>query len=525
MKLVTADEALESGEHRIGGKAMGLARLTAAAAPVPPWLAVPAEFFQEHLGVGGLQAELNAALGRMDGLDPTEPETLKTIQDESKKIQAAIVNAPLGSGLTALVAENLSLLGTGPFAVRSSMVGEDSDAFSFAGQLDSFLFQTSVEEVAESIKRCWASAFGDRSLAYHLRSGLPIFDIRVGVVIQRMINGSVSGVMFTADPVSGDREVSLITAAWGQGEGIVSGLCNTDEFYWSHGGSEKSSKLALKDIQVVRASGGGGTVEEDVQEELQEVRCLSEAEVDKIGQEGVRIAERFGKPQDIEWTIEGGELFVVQSRPITSLPAPPNKDGPEVVWDNSNIQESYCGVTTPLTFSYAVRAYETAYRQTAEALQVPREEIESFRPYLKNLLGLIRGRVYYNINNWYRGLLAFPSFGTNKSDMEKMMGLEDPVDFVEDTVLSMGEKVRKLPRMLKTLGVLLWEFRRLPKTVPAFLANFEENYRRVDREALKSMTFSQLMEINEHLRIHVQGLDLSPPLWPQEFQEGLKQLR
>ena len=127
------------------------------------------------------------------------------------------------------------------------MVGEDSKEHSFAGQLDSFLFQTGVDEVVDSIKRCWASAFGDRSIAYHLRANLPLDAIRVGVVTQRMIDGEVSGVMFTANPTNGHRQQTLLTAAWGQGEGIVSGICNTDEIVWSHKGEEVSYRIVDKD--------------------------------------------------------------------------------------------------------------------------------------------------------------------------------------------------------------------------------------------------------------------------------------
>ncbi len=504
MEIIYSAHAMAAGEDRIGGKSMGLARLSSVDAPVPPWFAVPMEFFRSHISGQALSQLLDESLARMASLDPTMGESLKTIQVECRKIQAAIVEEPLSGALTHQIEESLPPISPGPFAVRSSMVGEDSDDHSFAGQLDSFLFQGSVQDVCDSIKKCWASAFGDRSVAYHLRSGLSILDIRVGVVVQRMIDGDVSGVMFTANPMTGHRDQSLITAAWGQGEGIVSGLCNTDEFIWAHGNEELSATVADKDIMVTRAPSGVGTVEEEINSDKRSSRCLSEDEVQLIGAEGMRVADAFGKPQDIEWTIEKGQLFFVQSRPITALPAEPNTDGPRVVWDNSNIQESYCGVTTPLTFSYAVRGYESAYRQTMEAMRVPQKEIEEARPMLKNLLGLIRGRVYYNINNWYRGLLALPNFGTNKSEMEKMMGLEDPVDLVEDTVLTLGEKLARLPRMLKTLLIMLREFRRLPITVPAFLGNFDRVYKTVDRDNLKQMTFSQLMELNEVLRVEIQ---------------------
>ena len=175
-----------------------------------------------------------------------------------------------------------------------------------------------------------------------------------------------------------------------------------------------------------------------------------------------------------------------------------------MVWDNSNIQESYCGVTTPMTFTYAQRGYLSAYQQTMEAMGIPQEEIEAATPWLRNLLGIIRGRVYYNINNWYKGLTVLPSFGQNKEDMEEMMGLKDPVDFVEDMNLTFWEKVQKLPRLLKTLYRMLKGFRDLKHTVPIFQDNFEQHASKLSIDKIKDMSFSQLMQLNEDLRVNVQ---------------------
>ena len=321
-----------------------------------------------------------------------------------------------------------------------------------------------------------------------------------------MIDGEVSDVLFTANPVNGRRDEALLTAAWGQGEGIVSGLCNTDEFVWRHTGEEVSATLADKDIKVARAPNGErGTVEIDVDQTLREVRCLSSQQVDKICKEALRVANNFGLPQDIEWTIEKDELFFVQSRPITSLPEPPNLDGPLVVWDNSNIQESFCGVTGPLTFSFASRVYAQAYRNTQVAMGLPKEVREAYEPVLVNLLGLVRGRVFYNINNWYKGLLAIPSFGQNKSDMEKMMGLEDPVDMVKSEELTLMEKIGRLPANIRLVVKMLWAFRSLPEAVQGFLDNFTSVYKRLDRSKFMTMSFSELMAILDILSNDVLG--------------------
>lgn len=504
MAVVQSQGAFSAGEERVGGKAIGLARLSDANAPVPPWFVVATEGFAHHLEVNKVDAVISKSLGALKQIDIADPASLRIIGEHAELIQNAINEAPLDPNLLNEITSSVEALGGKELAVRSSMVGEDSAEHSFAGQLDSFLFQKTPEDVSRSLRACWASAFGDRSIAYHMRAGLPLDNMRVGVVVQRMIDGDVSGVMFTANPTNGARDESLLTAAWGQGEGIVSGLCNTDEFVWEHSGKELSAQIVDKDLKVVRAQNGeAGTIEEHVAEGERNVRCLNENLVNKICAEGLRIAEHFGSPQDIEWTVESGELYFVQARPITSLPTAENKDGPLVVWDNSNIQESYCGVTTPLTFTFANRGYTLVYKQVLEVLGVPKDIIDAYEPNLRNMLGIVKGRIYYNINNWYRYLLILPGFGKNKADMEKMMGLTDPVDLVEDQVLSAWDKISSLPRLFKTLWTLKKGYRDLPKTVPSFLSHFDKFYREMDRKSFETATFSKLMDLMDLLRVRL----------------------
>ncbi len=183
------------------------------------------------------------------------------------------------------------------------------------------------------------------------------------------------------------------------------------------------------------------------------------------------------------------------------MPAEPK--GERVVWDNSNIQESYCGVTTPLTFSFARRAYAQVYEQTLRLTNPPAEVVEEYRPALDNLLGLIRGRIYYNINNWYRGLLLLPSFKTNKADMERMMGLQDPVDFVDPAAASLGETLRKLPRILRMAYTMLSSFRRIDSLVAGFQDHFNATYRATDRTRFHQLEIGELIAETHRLRARV----------------------
>ncbi len=499
--VLFSDDALTACVQQIGGKAHGLARLETLDAPtVPPWFVVGAESSVAHLGNAGALEEAMRGLYANRGDEPD-------FASYASQIRQAIVDTDVDSTLCEYVTEALRKLGDGPYAVRSSMVGEDSSTLSFAGQLSSHLYVRSVDEVIEKIRMCWASAFSERALTYRWR-GLREHDLdkaasipRVAVIVQQMITGDVSGVTFSAHPVTGRRDHVLIHGTWGLGEGVVDGRCAVDEFLWAEGDGEIDATVADKDIAIVEAPGdNGGTTEIEVDDERRNKRCLDARLVDQLARTTRSIADAFGRPQDIEWTVADGELYVLQARPITALAERENNDGPRRVFDNSNIQESYCGVTTPLTFSFAQQAYASVYEQTMRALRISDDVIDDHSDMLRNMLGIVRGRIYYNINNWYRGLLLLPSFGRNKEDMEAMMGLDVPVDFVEDQVLSFGQKLRRLPSVLIAFVWLLIGFRSLPRAVPRFLDEFDQAYQRIDRDGFAEATFSELMETLEQLR-------------------------
>ncbi len=501
--LVRGGALQGDAESFAGGKAHGLARLLGAGANVPAFFVVTAQGFAAHYdgGGGALGAELVAAL---DGLAQLDPRTqLAELERGAEAVRSLIERTPLDPALAASVAIEVAALGSGPFAVRSSMVGEDSASHSFAGQLDTYLFQR-AEDIPVAIVRCWASAFTTRALVYRARAGTVAQLPKVGVVVQRMITGRVSGVLFTANPINGRRDQAMISGCWGAGEGVVSGQCACDELVYGHDGRELSLKVADKDTHIVRRSDGPGTMEAEVPEALRNVRCITAEEATALVREGLRVAEAFGGPQDIEWTIDD-QLYLLQARPITTLggvaeraqspaDAPPEPHGPEIVWDNSNIQESYCGVTTPLTFSFALNAYGNVYEQIMRIARLPEADIARERPVLQNLLGLLEGRVYYNINNWYRMLLHLPSFKQNKHDMEKMMGLEEPVDFVVDTRQVGWAKAKRIVRLVGLGLQLVWRFRRMDTEVARFIAEFDTAYGRIDgrRAEFPKLTISEL---------------------------------
>ena len=294
------------------------------------------------------------------------------------------------------------------YAVSSSAVGEDGSGNSFAGQMESFLY-VKPQDIKARIKDVIDSANSERIRFYREQNGLSNEDIKVGVIVQKMINSEVSGVAFSSDPISGQRDTIVISSVFGLGEGLVSGELNADVFTVKNG--EISKNIAQKPYKIVfDEEKGFGT--KNTPNEKPDAPSLTDEQVKEISKEVKRIVEIYGKPQDIEWAYEGGKLYILQARPITTLENLADKTQPEVIWDNSNIIESYSGVTTPLTFSFIKDVYTEVYKQFLLIMGVEQELIEENSDIFQ-MLGLIEGRVYYNLLNWYRLLKLMPGYEIN----------------------------------------------------------------------------------------------------------------
>ena len=498
--FLNAKQAVNASEDLLGGKALNLAKLSAQGFPVPQWWVMTTASSREQM------ASLNHEQWLQEQLSKLTPKSGKldnaVIEEVAQAIQSAITSTPLTDALKTVVREHLPekiRLNTS-LAIRSSVVGEDAEGASFAGQMDSYLYQCGEEAIFKSIIKVMQSAFNHRALAYRLHKGLDIFDIQAAIIIQEMVDADVAGVMFTANPANGDRSQAMVSATWGCGEGIVSGACNTDEITVGLFNNDLNVEVNKKDSKFVfDPSHEQGAIEVSVSDAQQSIQCLSEPEVLRLRDLGLSVAKTYQAPQDIEWCLKDGKFYILQARPITSLPPINPEHDDLVVWDNSNIQESYCGVTTPLTFSFANKAYKTVYEQTLRLLGVKENVVQSHQGMLENMLGLINGRVYYNINNWYRGLLFLPSFKTNKADMERMMGLTDPVDIVQDQELTLSGKVKKLPQVIRALYAMLSRFRKMDKLVLAFREMFQTQYQSIDRSSLHTLSIGQLISESRRL--------------------------
>ena len=303
------------------------------------------------------------------------------------------------------------------FAVRSSAGNEDSAENSFAGQFETFLY-VKKSDVIKKVLEVYNSAFSERIETY--RKENKIKDLTIpSVIVQKMINSDKSGVAFGANPVNSNIKEIVVSAVFGLGSGLVDGIATADTYIIKNNDIEKN--IAKKDFCHILEK--GQVVQKEVESQLKNKQILNKNQILEVKELVKKASEFFGRFQDIEWAYEGKELYLLQSRPITTLSN--NKDGKINVFDNSNIVESYGGITTPLTFSFIRMVYENVYIELCKIFKVKQEKIEINSQVFKNMLALIDGRVYYNLYGWYSILFMFPGLGSNKKFMEQMMGVKE----------------------------------------------------------------------------------------------------
>lgn len=336
------------------------------------------------------------------------------------------------------------------FAVRSSAVLEDGQQFSFAGQFETHLY-VQWQDVPKFIKNIWKSNFSTRVSTY-LETNKLEPQLGIGVVIQEMIDPDISGVAFGINPNTGVEKSKVICSVYGVGEGLVSGELNADTFNLD--GTNYESVLVKKERKAVQAS--SGEIEFiPVPEKEQESASLNSDQIQFIAKQLEILEKKLGGPQDIEFAIKDKVLYLLQTRPITAIvnTSAQQFGKNRIIWDNSNIVESYPGVTTPLTFSYIKTAYESVYRQLALLMGASQKTVNDNDAVFANMLGLINGRVYYNLLSWYKVLALFPGFSLNAQFMENMMGVKERFELEKDTTTSKVSAIYRTGIMLfKIIG-------------------------------------------------------------------------
>jgi pyruvate,water dikinase len=301
----------------VGGKGANLGELARiGGVRVPDGFCVTTEAFR---AIARGHAELDGLLDELARLDATAQAA---IRDTSARIRAVIEATAMPAAVASAIAERVE---GHAYAVRSSATAEDLPTASFAGQQDTYLNVVGTDRVLAHVRRCWASLFTDRAVAYRLQNRIDHRRVEMAVVIQRMVFPQVAGILFTADPITSNRRVSSIDASFGLGEALVSGLVNADT-YRVRDGAIVDKKISAKQLMIAPVS-GGGTAERAIEPEHQHDQALADAQIVELERLGRTIEAHFGSPQDIEWCLADGALFIVQSRPITTLyPIPDASD-------------------------------------------------------------------------------------------------------------------------------------------------------------------------------------------------------
>ncbi|WP_413290563.1 phosphoenolpyruvate synthase [Bdellovibrio sp. HCB337] len=498
--LVTRNSTHFFAKNESGGKGFNLYLMTKAGIPVPEWVVFGRRYFQDFINSAGIRQDLYQFIEKYIHNHASAKET-------EAAIEALFAKSATTELLSQSIKEALKNLGADKvYSVRSSAADEDGLSHSFAGQLSSYLYVSGYEDILKYIKKCWASAFSERGLVYRKENNIDPHKISVSVVLQRMIDPEKSGVMFTCDPVTVKLDQYVISSVYGVGEGLVSGALDADS-YWLHqntGDLIKSEIIEKKEMMKKSASGHCSLV--PVTPALVLQPSLSDTELRGLHKLGQMIHEQYHRPQDIEWAIENGRYYILQTRPVTNLKT--DLVGYPNLWDNSNIIESYGGLTSPLSFSFALRNYKAVYVQFCEVLGVPNEIIKDMDSYLSYMLGSINGRVYYNLFNWYKLVGVLPGFKQNREFMETMMGVSEALtDEIANRIKphpswdTFSGRIRKI---VTGFNFIKYHFT-IQSVVDDFLKTFHRDYDKYRKMPLSSMRGDQLIQVYAEVERNMLG--------------------
>lgn len=300
----------------VGGKGANLSRMTRAGFPVPPGFFVTTEAYRAFVQANHLQKQIVDLAGNQADTSEKRSTAIRQLFANGR------IPADLAQAITCAYTDWMQTVGDLPLAVRSSATAEDLPGASFAGQQDSYLNVRGKSALLNAVQRCWSSLWTPRALEYRARQGIDPSAVSLAVVIQGMVPADASGIMFTANPINGARDEIVLDAAWGLGEAIVGGLVTPDHVVIDKV-SGAIKQMTVADKTVMTRLTATGTEERPVEESRRRAQVLEAGQVIELAQLGAEIEKYYGEPQDIEWCITHGEFYIVQARPITTLPFEP----------------------------------------------------------------------------------------------------------------------------------------------------------------------------------------------------------
>lgn len=460
MKIIKNSGKQQSAEL-VGGKAFNLFKLKSFGLNVPDWVVIDKTNLENIVADCGEDFAKAKAYIQDFKFDQTLLNEIKTSFNHAENIL---------------------------FSVRSSATQEDGMEHSFAGQFESHLYVT-FHDIPKFVKHVWLSVYAERVQTYFKTKGL-VFKPSMAVIVQAMVDPEISGVAFGINPSTGEKNSHIICSVYGVGEGIVSGELDADTYTFSQGKYE--IQLAQK-TKAGKKSSSGEIKYEDVAENLIRQSSLNDTQLKEIQSTLQLLENKLGIPQDIEFAYQNNQLFLLQTRPVTTVYTQNEvKQNNRIIWDNSNIIESYPGVTTPLTFSYISEAYKNVYEQLASIMGASQKQIQKNKAVFANMLGLINGRVYYNLLSWYKVLAIFPGFKLNARFMETMMGVKERFDLPQTNDNS---KFKALFRTILMILKIIYHRFTIKKTTKNFLQDVNVEIDKIKKTNLDKLSAWELKEL------------------------------
>jgi len=428
--LLPLDAIGGSGLADVGGKAHGLARLARLGLPVPPGFCVTAAAYRAHVSAPAVRARIEAALAAR------EIERA----DALASVRRAIAESPLDPSLACAICESFASLG-GPVAVRSSATAEDLSGFSFAGQHDTHLGVADADACVRAVAACWASLWTGRAFEYRARAGFDHARADMAVVVQAMVQPDAAGVLFTADPISGDRDRVVIEAVRGLGDALVSGRVSPERLV-----------LARSDLAPIEGA----------------APCLEAGVARRVAELALRAEREFCAPLDVEWAALDGSVFLLQARPITTLRAESDED--RQIWSNVNAGEVLPDVVSPITWSVIQELMRNIFVVLLARLGLDIGD--------HPVITRVAGRVYFSLNFLAGVIRRVP--GLRELGVEQVLGgLKGKLSARELQALAdkppPGVHFSWLRALLALPGLASWFVFRSPRRAGAFLTRVQRS--------------------------------------------------
>lgn len=422
-------EISKNDVREVGGKGVNLAELTSADFLVPSGFCITTEAYQGFIKNSSLGKKISSEI------EGSDLSNIENIQKCGVRLRQLIMDNEIPEGVKEAILLACRELPGGHHkkiyvAVRSSATAEDLPNYSFAGQHDTWLNIFREPDLLLCVKKCWASLWTDRAISYRHKNNVDHLKVFMAVVVQKMVPSSVSGITFTHNPITHNKNELIINANWGLGESVVSGKVSPDEYTVDKKNlSIKTKNTAEKKIMTIL--GQKGSVEVPVPLEQRQQQCVSDEQIQQLAAIGKRIEEYFHCPQDIEWGLYENQIFILQSRPITTMKETPesipviwgNQTSRDllkdkvVFWSNWNTRETMPYPLTTLACSYFMDIIFPVLCNSFFGIT----KKSSLYPY-NNLVDLVYGRLYFNMNMLYGNPIFGPFFRFFLPQIDKEAG-------------------------------------------------------------------------------------------------------